>query len=148
MRSGEIDQVHLSDEVHLSDNVNLSLTNSVQDESEPNLVLAESEAQNVYKSLPLGYIRLLVLHPSQGDESVSCKLVTVQLNSAPPYEAISYAWGKEINLVEMNLNGKQCRTSHNVVECLHDIRFPETDRVVWVDSLCTQNLGSMYQCVD
>ncbi|KAL2067031.1 hypothetical protein VTL71DRAFT_1455 [Oculimacula yallundae] len=65
----------------------------------PSVLLQEINkevADLIYSSLTTEHgIRLVKLHPAvYYSEAIKCSLLTVDLKTAPPYEALSYVWGK------------------------------------------------------
>lgn len=46
-------------------------------------------------------IRLLWPFPGEDERPVSCRLLSVPLEDAPSYEALSYVWGDPTNTVEI-----------------------------------------------
>lgn len=53
-----------------------------------------------------------------------------------PYEALSYAWGDQSDLVEIVCNGTSLKVTRNLHDALLAIRFQDEPRTVWVDALC------------
>jgi hypothetical protein len=51
-----------------------------------------------YNPLPDGFIRLLILHPGEGDDPISVTLGSRRLDENTRYEALSYVWGDDIPL--------------------------------------------------
>ena len=51
-----------------------------------------------YSHLPEGHIRLLMLHPGEGDDPLKVTLITKPLDSRCRYEALSYVWGDDLPL--------------------------------------------------
>lgn len=85
-------------------------------------------------------IRLLYLDPatSATDElRGSLVQVDVNLQPAPEYEALSYAWGEPVLSDTLCLDG---RGSHaitaNLRQCLVSLRKADETRVLWVDAVC------------
>lgn len=82
-------------------------------------------------------IRLLRLHPSRDPaSSVICDLVHVSLNQAPPYEALSYTWGRPIFSERITLGGHDFIATENLKEALLALRQADTPRDLWVDAVC------------
>jgi hypothetical protein len=96
----------------------------------------QQAAYAAYESLNQGEIRLLRLLPGQGDDTIHCETSTTSLASTPAYEAISYAWGTSVNLVDICFNGTSRLTRHNLADCLRTLRYEDAPRVLWVDTLC------------
>ena len=49
----------------------------------------------LYSALPISgpHTRLISLLPGEGTSSIVCQMLTVDLNTKPRYEALSYVWG-------------------------------------------------------
>ena len=98
----------------------------------------------VKPSLRLGQneIRLLTLHPGKRDEPIKGDLNVPRLEEAPPYEALSYAWGDPTVIASILL----CGTSSNITDNLHSallhLRHEVLPRTLWIDAICIdqQNL--------
>jgi len=84
-------------------------------------------------------IRLLLLHPRHRDDPISCSLFEVELSRAPRYEAVSYRWveDKGNNGKQILVNDCAFSVSTNVFGLLLDFRSSLLPRIVWIDSICT-----------
>jgi hypothetical protein len=72
------------------------------------------------------------------------------------YAALSYTWGSESRPCEIMINGSKMTVTKNVYLALRDLRYPEKDRILWIDALCinqkddkergeqVQQMGSIY----
>lgn len=98
--------------------------------------------EQTYTPLPDGHIRLLILHPSQHNESpLRCRLIDYHLADdefgTHPYEALSYVWGAgdhhEILFVG---NESHLPVTRNLHAALTRLRHRALDRVLWVDAVC------------
>lgn len=83
-------------------------------------------------------IRLFTLLPSaSADAPLEGHLEAFPLDSSPPYEALSYTWGKERNVQKpIRLEGQDVLATSNLDSALRSLRLPDTPRVLWVDALC------------
>ncbi|EWG54465.1 hypothetical protein FVEG_17326 [Fusarium verticillioides 7600] len=90
--------------------------------------------------LSLSHIRLVCLHPGI-DEAIFCELMTVSIDSAPNYEALSYTWGDPSNLetITMATQGFEIRqqfsVTSNCFSALKRLRYKDRTRVLWIDAL-------------
>lgn len=50
-------------------------------------------------------IRLLILHPGDFQDPISCELQHVKLSAMPAYEALSYMWGPKEDLMGLEIDG-------------------------------------------
>lgn len=115
-----------------------------------------------YKALQAGEIRLLHLHPGQGDAPISCSISHVRLAAQPSYEALSYVWGEMGGSQYVILDGVEMAITENLHAALWHLRHPDTllstlssaafhvskfldilvpvgqskERILWVDFLC------------
>lgn len=105
----------------------------------------------VYQPLDLftDEIRLLTLHPGHDGDGISCTLSHHNLMEDLKYEALSYAWGENVSLCRINVDGITISVTANLEAALHHLRYqlfptpgqdkeirPTGDRVLWVDALC------------
>ena len=85
-------------------------------------------------------IRLLYLEPaaSEGDDlHGSLVPVCIDLEPAPAYEALSYAWGDPVFPAKLFLDGRGYHgITANLSQCLTSLRRVDTTRVLWVDAVC------------
>jgi hypothetical protein len=91
------------------------------------------------------FIRLFTLLPSpSADAPLKGHLEAFPLASCPPYEALSYAWGKERGIEKtVRLDGRDVFATSNLDSALRSLRLLDTPRVLWVDALCiNQNSAS------
>ena len=98
---------------------------------------ADSKCSKVYSALAnADSIRLLYLEPGAPNQSLKACLETVKIGEAPPYEAISYAWGNKQE-VERILVGD---TSLDIPKSLHTairrVRSPDKPLILWADAIC------------
>ncbi|KAI3575599.1 heterokaryon incompatibility protein-domain-containing protein [Fusarium oxysporum f. sp. albedinis] len=92
-------------------------------------------------SLPSpSHIRLVYLHPGT-DEAVYCELITVSIESAPSYEALSYTWGDPSRRESINMTTQGSETTQqfsvtsNCYSALKRFRYRDRTRVLWIDAL-------------
>ncbi|KAK2031669.1 hypothetical protein LX32DRAFT_680988 [Colletotrichum zoysiae] len=98
----------------------------------------------IYQQLPQGHIRLLTLHPGDASAELSCTLQSTPLESAPEYEAVSYAWGSEGFTDSLAVSSSPERTTDegvvsitpNVTCLLRSLRRAAEPRVLWIDAIC------------
>jgi hypothetical protein len=94
-------------------------------------------------------IRLLTLHPPlKGDDRVQCTLRPAALLSEtgyaiepPPYEALSYVWGKPDFSRPILVNDQELYITPTLTTILSSLRRT-TDRTLWVDAICI-NQGNL-----
>lgn len=90
---------------------------------------------------PSRHIRLLLLS-SSAVHSITCRLQVVDIDDSPPYEALSYVWGRADNLQVLTLDDHPFRVTQNLYDALHHLLTPNgAVRVLWVDAICI-NQGS------
>jgi hypothetical protein len=86
---------------------------------------------------PSGFeFRLLVVHgASYVTEPLVCDLETEGLETAAPYDCISYVWGKGAPSKPISLNGFEVLIRENLWNALKRLRGEKTRRL-WVDAIC------------
>jgi GNAT superfamily N-acetyltransferase len=111
---------------------------------------------DLYASLYLSppSIRLLEVLPARNPSNgIECRLMTYNLYSAPPYKALSYAWGEDRGVVqkgedevlrrEGRVNIKDGELSHVTVTvspsltlAIRRLRRKDYSVLLWIDSIC------------
>lgn len=81
-------------------------------------------------------IRILELQPGEGTETIKCKLSAFERDSAPPYEAISYAWGDENDSKIIRCEKRKLKVTTNLRNALLQIRDPFEVKLLWADAVC------------
>ncbi|KAI4863611.1 heterokaryon incompatibility protein-domain-containing protein [Hypoxylon rubiginosum] len=84
-----------------------------------------------------GSIRLIHLLPGALTDEVRCTLVSADLSASPPYEALSYVWGKggfDATIVcNEDIPFKMTSSLHRALVRLRAVDKP---RILWVDQIC------------
>ncbi|KAF2003577.1 HET-domain-containing protein, partial [Amniculicola lignicola CBS 123094] len=105
---------------------------------EPSVALQElnrESASAIYDTLQKDEIRLVKLHAARNySDPVKCSLQTVNLRSSPPFEALSYVWGK-LSGNDIQLQGEPYIITKNLNEALRRLRNESNDRILWIDAL-------------
>jgi hypothetical protein len=91
-------------------------------------------------------IRLIELLPAANKDRISCRVITVGLNLAPAYVAISYTWTTEdgdasrrqqIYVHTDSSGGRQIiKVTLNCEQALRQVRHQQSKRTVWIDCIC------------
>ena len=81
-------------------------------------------------------IRLLVLEPGQNKDEINCLLMNVLLTWRAQYEALSYTWGNPKITKPVRCSGKTIDVTTNLHSALRHLRYPDQQRILWVDALC------------
>lgn len=86
-------------------------------------------------------IRLLKLRPASSldEPDLSVDLVHIPLDSAPPFNALSYAWGEPLPRTEIRCSGRAAEIGPNLYSALRHLRLLNTggqDNWLWADALC------------
>jgi hypothetical protein len=87
----------------------------------------------------LDEIRLLRLKPaSKPTDRIVCELFHTRLESAPPYRALSYAWGAKAKLQSIQVDNSPASVTGNLKNALQRLRpnEGEGDLILWADALC------------
>ncbi|KAH7370153.1 heterokaryon incompatibility protein-domain-containing protein [Rhexocercosporidium sp. MPI-PUGE-AT-0058] len=87
-------------------------------------------------TVPQDLIRLLKIFPGSAPNIVECELVVARLDTAPPYEALSYVWGDPEPLDAVICNGQRKSITTNLGIALKHLRLLDKARLIWVDALC------------
>jgi hypothetical protein len=101
----------------------------------------ESGYRTMFRYTPLesssNGIRLVVLGPDGGDHDseITCRITHTTFGAKPAYEALSYTWGDETIKRNLNLDGYFFAVSNNLYEALIRLRYPETERTLWIDAI-------------
>ncbi|KAF8853427.1 hypothetical protein BDZ45DRAFT_558927, partial [Acephala macrosclerotiorum] len=80
--------------------------------------------------------RILVLHPGSTSDEIKCDLRQKEPLAQASYEALSYVWGEKENPDFIILCGSRFAVTRNLAEVLRYLRFPSSDRMLWVDAIC------------
>lgn len=100
----------------------------------PVVVTAVKNGHYPYQPLDDSCIRLIKLFPERKTR-INCQLVPVSLDDAPPYIAISYAWGDASFTREIELEGSLIPISLSLHGALNAIRHKTDTLYVWADAL-------------
>jgi hypothetical protein len=94
-------------------------------------------------TLPPGHIRLLHIEAGIDESLVVAKLVTKELQSAPPFEALSYTWGVVEFTSTITCDGSPMPVTQNLYEALTYLRQPDQERIVWIDAICINQTNNL-----
>ncbi|KIX99989.1 uncharacterized protein Z520_04627 [Fonsecaea multimorphosa CBS 102226] len=106
------------------------------------MTTAQSHSHAVYRGLTLDTdqdsIRLLTILPGAADSALHCRLNVVLLTADIHYEAISYTWGsdEEVHEIDINEDSDKFCVRPNLLDLLVSIRNEKVPRVVWIDAIC------------
>ena len=84
-------------------------------------------------------IRLLRIIPaSDPGSTIHCHIFHTSLDNAPPYEALSYAWGDRSELHQILIDSNYVNVTPNLHNALQRLRPRpgDSELVIWVDALC------------
>ncbi|KAK4457256.1 heterokaryon incompatibility protein-domain-containing protein [Cladorrhinum samala] len=97
----------------------------------------EEAAAPLYSPLPgNSTIRIIVIEPGAPDAEIRTRLVVVNLDDKPEYEAISYTWGDPKDKTFLRCNKSTVPIPWNLERALRRLRHPTRPRNVWADSVC------------
>ncbi|RYP15360.1 hypothetical protein DL765_005751 [Monosporascus sp. GIB2] len=83
------------------------------------------------------FTRLLYLEPGKSDDEPFCgRLEVVNVEDAPPYEALSYTWGIDDPTNYIWFQGNPLPIKPNLESALRSLRLPTQVRCLWIDALC------------
>jgi hypothetical protein len=96
-----------------------------------------------YKFAPLQHpdsIRLLTLHAGERSSTIKISLREVRSSEKYEYEALSYTWatddGDDCRSCLVQCGSKYIKVTKNCEAALQRLRYPEKERVLWVDAIC------------
>jgi hypothetical protein len=85
-------------------------------------------------------IRAVRLHPRRWrtDPMIICDIITLDLNTGPWYEALSYEWGNPSTSTRYTilLNNKSIVVRENLWWALYELRDAHQPRTLWIDAIC------------
>jgi hypothetical protein len=81
--------------------------------------------------------RVITLLPSASREDrIEVCIAEVDLETPPPYEALSYSWGDPSQRVALQCHGKDLHVTPNCESALRHLRRDSGVRTLWVDAIC------------
>ena len=83
-----------------------------------------------------GQTRLVTLSRGHFEEPIVCHLQTIDLDTNPEYEALSYEWGSPLSKTSIWLDGCAIEVTKNLGCALRYLRSTSADRVMWIDAVC------------
>ena len=89
-----------------------------------------------YSPLDSGCIRLLYQRAEEPGQPIYCDLLVASLRDLPPYQFLSYIWGRITQKTSVIIDHQQYMVYPNLAVALRGIRRQDTDLVLWVDCLC------------
>lgn len=86
-------------------------------------------------------VRLLTIHPDDGSELIKCSLANCHLDSQLRYHALSYEWGDDQNLRDIDVDGQRLSIRSNLWHFLKEARAlgcqnPDLGSTLWIDAVC------------
>lgn len=93
----------------------------------------------LYSPLPTSgpHTRLISLLPGEGTSPIVCQMLTVDLNTKPRYEALSYLWGAvdDSNKCGILVNGAPFPVGENLWLALYHLRDKTRVQTLWIDAI-------------
>lgn len=81
-------------------------------------------------------IRLLRLLPSSMSRALSLEMLQFELDSSPPFAALSYAWGDERDRKVAVCNNQTINITRSLYEALWQVRELGERCFIWADAIC------------
>ncbi len=111
---------------------------SSQDSSTAQSFLNMNPTASVYAVLnsaerQIRHIRLL---PGTKSANVECELLVARLDNCEPFEALSYVWGQAGDTFPITVDGATMWVTKNLHQALYQLRYPDKQRLLWIDALC------------
>jgi heterokaryon incompatibility protein (HET) len=88
-----------------------------------------------YSPIASNEIRLIHLQPGCCEDALHCELQIVTEDNSPPYEALSYCWGKEEQKVDLGIGQAYYSISTPLSRALKLLRYANDTRVLWIDQI-------------
>ncbi|KAH0565728.1 hypothetical protein GP486_000870 [Trichoglossum hirsutum] len=82
------------------------------------------------------FTRLMTLAAGNTPDPLCCSLAVINVENPPPYEALSYVWGRNTAGSPMWCNGIAITITSNLDGALRNLRLPTQARRLWVDAVC------------
>jgi hypothetical protein len=83
------------------------------------------------------WVRILRLEAGELGDPLSGRLTVEELDTAEPFDALSYCCGPPVLSCIINVNGAPgFRITKNLWTALQRVRKTDSDRRIWVDAVC------------
>ena len=79
--------------------------------------------------------RFVKLLPGKSADELKCRLIECAVSNAPPYRALSYAWGDLTPSRRINCNQSYIPVTENLASALQVLRDEAESCVLWVDAI-------------
>jgi hypothetical protein len=115
------------------------MADTVPPGSEGDIPSKKTGIGHYYSPLPAissGNIRLVYINPGESTADLVCTLIQVNLDEAPPYEALSYCWGDPAITEQIFLDNRRISVTKNCHSALSRLRLPARERLMWIDAIC------------
>jgi hypothetical protein len=87
-------------------------------------------------TVPLEHIRdIRLLRVEAGDGEIFCKLEHVPLFISPPFDALSYTWGRGHTDHDIICDDDTFPVRQNLYDALAELRFKDRPRLLWVNAV-------------
>ncbi|KAH6667844.1 heterokaryon incompatibility protein-domain-containing protein [Halenospora varia] len=85
--------------------------------------------------------RIYAIFSDKASNSIRCQIQQVSLNSAPPYQALSYTWGDKDQTMSILLDDHNIPVTKNLKAALDELHknqleFGGRSQTLWIDALC------------
>jgi hypothetical protein len=101
-----------------------------------------------YAPLADGHLRLLDLQWDKDDKHPQVTIQTYPMDKAPPFEALSYAWGDSHTSRPIRcVGGGFIHLSVNLYCAIHNIIRPGGRRLMWIDQICIDQDNAVEKAV-
>lgn len=102
-------------------------------------ILGEPFARTFYEHKPLDTTkqRIRLLKLEKGNEGyIRCTINTFNIETAPPYQALSYVWGPPNPVRYILVGEKRMIIQSNLYRCLLNLRREKEVDYLWIDQIC------------
>lgn len=90
-----------------------------------------------YNLLPQNHFRLLTLLPGTSEDRIKIRIESYETASPPPFTALSYCWGSELQDVSCDCEPQQLVfITKNLHQALRHCRDERREAHIWIDQIC------------
>ena len=84
--------------------------------------------------------RVVNILPGAHSSRIQCQIKEINLDSPPPYCALSYVWGEHCDGYTISIDQTDISIRQNLFNALQHLRSLEETRTFWIDALCINQL--------
>ncbi|GKT50824.1 heterokaryon incompatibility protein 6, OR allele [Colletotrichum spaethianum] len=81
-------------------------------------------------------IRVIHIGSGTNNDPLKLSLSRVSLDDNPDYTALSYCWGPQVNLEQVEISNRPIPISRHLHKCLVSLRREDSPLTLWIDAIC------------